>query len=196
MDKVNTHIVIKREDVQKYLSKNEQQTLDQLLEVVRNGRSSDGKKPTNTYYICNTDESYAEKVLNVIMRAEYDKAYQMDMRSDESQRKAVEDNWNELYNLANRFLESLDIHYHVKRKRIVLKGGPMCYVDIPVKDNKDIFVMLEKLSCTIKCKEFVADGVKYAEYGLVMNKVKHLLSEGEEFTLCPGNNASINILDI
>lgn len=70
MEKVNTHIVIKREDALKYLTEVEYQNLEQLLSTISKGRSEDGKNPYNNYYICNTDEPYAEVVHGVIMGGE------------------------------------------------------------------------------------------------------------------------------
>lgn len=68
--KVNTHIVIKREDALKYLPEPAYQTLEKLLYIISEGRNKDGKKPCNTYYICNTDEPYAEVVHGIIMGGE------------------------------------------------------------------------------------------------------------------------------
>ena len=70
MDKVNTHIVIKREDALKYLTEVEYQTLEQLQNKISSGRAKDKKKPFNNYYVCNTDEPYAEVVRGVIVGGE------------------------------------------------------------------------------------------------------------------------------
>lgn len=70
--KANTHIVIKREDVLKYLTDNQIKYLDAVLTTIAGGRKKDGKKPNNSYYICNTDEPYADEVLEVILKAEGD----------------------------------------------------------------------------------------------------------------------------
>ena len=67
--KTNTHIVIKKEDL-KYLTANQIKYLDAVLNAVADGRKKDGKKPNNSYYICNTDEPYADEVLEVILKAE------------------------------------------------------------------------------------------------------------------------------
>ena len=67
--KTNTHIVIKREDIFKYLTGNQIGYLDEILNVIADGRKKDGKKPDNSYYICNTDEPYADEVLRVILTA-------------------------------------------------------------------------------------------------------------------------------
>lgn len=63
--KINTHIVIKREDIFKYLTDNQIKYFDAVL-----NRIADDKKTDNSYYICNTDEPYADKVLEVILKAE------------------------------------------------------------------------------------------------------------------------------
>lgn len=68
--KTNTHIVIKREDILKYLTDNQIKYLDTVLNTIADGRKKDGKKTDNSYYICNTDESYADEVLGVILKAE------------------------------------------------------------------------------------------------------------------------------
>ena len=72
MKKANTHIVIKREDIFKYLTDNQIKYLDAVLNTIADGRKKDGKKPDNSYYICNTDEPYADDVLAVILNAESD----------------------------------------------------------------------------------------------------------------------------
>ena len=68
--KTNTHIVIKREDILKYLTDNQIKYLDAVLNTIADGRKKDGKKTDNSYYICNTDEAYAHEVLAVILKAE------------------------------------------------------------------------------------------------------------------------------
>ena len=66
-----THIVIKKEDALKYLPEPAFQSLCQMLNIIAEGRSADGKKPVNEYYICNVDKEYAEIVHGVIMAGEY-----------------------------------------------------------------------------------------------------------------------------
>lgn len=70
MKKENTHIVIKREDALKYLTEVEYQTLEEFMNTIIRGRAKDHKKPINNYYICNTDEPYAEVVHGVIIGGE------------------------------------------------------------------------------------------------------------------------------
>lgn len=68
--KVDTHIVIKIEDVLKYLEEPEQVALDNMIAKIMRGHSIDHKCPVNHYYICNKDEPYAEIVNGVIMGGE------------------------------------------------------------------------------------------------------------------------------
>lgn len=70
--KKNTHVVIKIEDIEKYLTREEIGCLNAFLIQIQQGRQKDGKKPINNYYICNTDEPYAEEVHSVILRGEKD----------------------------------------------------------------------------------------------------------------------------
>lgn len=69
----NTHIVIKKEDALKYLSEPALQSLEEILNMIEQGRIRDGKKGVNEYYICNTDEPYAEFIHNMILIKEHGK---------------------------------------------------------------------------------------------------------------------------
>lgn len=71
--KTNTHIVIKNEDVKKYCSIEARLQLKNILKTIECGRQLDGKVSSNSYYICNTDEPYADKVLDVILTGEANK---------------------------------------------------------------------------------------------------------------------------
>lgn len=77
MEKVNTHIVLKREDVSNYLSKSEQAALDEMIDRIIRGREKDNKKSINSYYIVNVDEPYAEAVYDIITDGEKSKALGM-----------------------------------------------------------------------------------------------------------------------
>lgn len=68
--KENTHVVIKREDILKYLEETEQITLDEMLNKIIRGRAKDNKKPINNYYVVNKDEPYAEVVHGIIVGGE------------------------------------------------------------------------------------------------------------------------------
>lgn len=72
-DKKNIFLVIKREDVIKYLTDTEKQNLDDILCKIIDCRKMDNKKPINDYYVCNTDEPYANAVHDVIIGGEMDK---------------------------------------------------------------------------------------------------------------------------
>lgn len=74
MNKENMYVVIKRDDALNYLTKMELEALENLLLVIEQGRVSDGKKPFNQYYVCNTDEPYAQIVHGVIIGGEATKA--------------------------------------------------------------------------------------------------------------------------
>ena len=69
-EKKNMYIVIKRDDAKKYLSQEEIHALVNILGKISNGRMDDNKHPDNTYYVCNTDEPYADAVHKVILGGE------------------------------------------------------------------------------------------------------------------------------
>lgn len=66
----DTHIVIKKEDVLKYLEEPEQIALEEMLYRISRSRTEDNKNPFNKYYVVNKDEPYAEVVHGVIMGGE------------------------------------------------------------------------------------------------------------------------------
>jgi hypothetical protein len=70
--KVDTHIVIKREDAEKYLSPRQEKQLAKILDTIDSKRSVIGKKHNN-YYVCNTDEPYAKEVYDEILIGELKK---------------------------------------------------------------------------------------------------------------------------
>ena len=70
MNKKNMYIVIKREDAFKYLTESDLKLLDNMLGIICKGRSNDNKNPVNNYYVCNTDEPYANVVHGVIIGGE------------------------------------------------------------------------------------------------------------------------------
>ncbi|MGE5681837.1 MAG: hypothetical protein ACM34K_13240 [Bacillota bacterium] len=71
--KHGNHIVIKWEDVGKYLSSQLTEDLYSVLNLISEGREKDGKNTKNEYYVCNTDEPYADKVRRVILEGEAEK---------------------------------------------------------------------------------------------------------------------------
>ena len=70
MKKENTHVVIKREDILKYLKEPEQIVLEKMCNKIIRGREKDHKNPNNEYYVVNKDEPYAEVVYGIIIGGE------------------------------------------------------------------------------------------------------------------------------
>lgn len=67
--KIDTHTVIKNEDIEKYLSARQKKQLKKMLDVIACHRIADGKK-INNYVICNLDEPYANEVYLDILAGE------------------------------------------------------------------------------------------------------------------------------
>ena len=67
--KQDTHLVIKADDAKAYLTHHELCELMSLIARIEEGRELDGKK-SNTYYVCNLDEPYADMVQRVILTGE------------------------------------------------------------------------------------------------------------------------------
>jgi hypothetical protein len=67
--KLFTHTIFKNDDVRKYLTKRQKKQLIKIEAAINKGRRQSGK-PVNSYYICNTDEPYAEDVYNAIVHGE------------------------------------------------------------------------------------------------------------------------------
>lgn len=88
MEKANTHVVIKREDILKYLEEPEQIALEEMLNKITRGRAKDNKKPTNNYYVVNKDEPYAEVVHGIIIGGETVKEQSL---SDKKERLVTSD---------------------------------------------------------------------------------------------------------
>ena len=61
-------IVLKKNDAERYLTDEEFKVLRNLQKKILTGRMSDGKMQNNTYYVVNTDEPYAIKVRDLILR--------------------------------------------------------------------------------------------------------------------------------
>lgn len=78
IDKIDTHVVIKREDILKYLAEPEQEALEDMLNKIIRGRASDMKTPVNHYYVVNKDEPYAEVIHGIIIGGEAVKYSEMD----------------------------------------------------------------------------------------------------------------------
>lgn len=69
-EKIDTHTVIKKEDILKYLEEPEQAAFEEILDKIVHGRADDGKTPVNHYYIVNKNEPYAEAVHKIILGGE------------------------------------------------------------------------------------------------------------------------------
>lgn len=82
MEKVNTHVVIKREDILKYLEEPEQIALEEMLNKITRGRAKDNKKPINNYYVVNKDEPYAEVVHGIIIGGEAVKEQSLSVKKE------------------------------------------------------------------------------------------------------------------
>lgn len=66
-------VVIKKEDVMKYLNEQEQVLIGDILTKISKCREENGRKPMNHYYVVNIDEPYAEVVKRIIIDGENDK---------------------------------------------------------------------------------------------------------------------------
>ena len=109
-EKTNMFIVIKREDVIKYLTYSERQNLDDILDKITNGRKQDNKNPINYYYVCNTDEPYANAVHDVIIGGEIVKANNLNPNQD-----ACGSNGGH-FNIGNRLnVEPIDVDREVEK---------------------------------------------------------------------------------
>jgi len=63
------YVVIKIEDYFKYVkSPFKAAMLNNDLEDIEKGRKVDGKNPKNTYLVINTDEPYADEVIEIMKR--------------------------------------------------------------------------------------------------------------------------------
>lgn len=56
MKKKDMYLVLKNQDIEKYLSEEEKKQLNKIIGKIEDGRLDDKKHPSNTYYVCNTDE--------------------------------------------------------------------------------------------------------------------------------------------
>lgn len=62
------YTVIKKADIRKYLSADEQIRLDEMLQKISEGRVEDCKKTTNYYLVVNIEEPYALDVFAQMAR--------------------------------------------------------------------------------------------------------------------------------
>jgi len=64
--------VFNHKDIDKYLSKEQKEQLAKICRTIESNRLKDGKK-LNNYWVCNTDEHYAESIIKTIIAGEDDK---------------------------------------------------------------------------------------------------------------------------
>ncbi|GGF82894.1 hypothetical protein GCM10010912_30000 [Paenibacillus albidus] len=60
--------VIKHDDAVKYLNDKDKADFNYLCNKVECGRRKDGKRPVNAYLVINTDEPYADEVIEILKR--------------------------------------------------------------------------------------------------------------------------------
>ena len=58
--------VMKLEDINKYLSDEQIDQIQTIIETIHDGRVWDGKLPSNNYVVVNEDQPYAEQVWKLI----------------------------------------------------------------------------------------------------------------------------------
>lgn len=63
----NKFIVIKNDDVEKYLTYQDKIILKYMLRAIEKGRTEDSKK-FNYYVVINTDELYADEVIEIMKK--------------------------------------------------------------------------------------------------------------------------------
>ena len=61
-------IVIKNEDAEKYLSGYGKSLLNTVLRTINRGRSCNGKDTDNIYLVINTDEIYADEIIEIMKK--------------------------------------------------------------------------------------------------------------------------------
>ena len=66
----NKYVMLKIDDIEKYLSIEQKYNLKVILLTIRNGRHKDNKPKSNDYILCNQDEAYAKEVWEIIKHGE------------------------------------------------------------------------------------------------------------------------------
>lgn len=61
-------LVLKNEDIRVHLSAKEKDILGNLIEKVCDGRHKEGKSWSNQYLVINTDEPYAEEIVEILKK--------------------------------------------------------------------------------------------------------------------------------
>ena len=67
------YLVLKVDDIVKYLSIEQRQDLNDITQTIDIGRGKSRKKVNNKYHVCNRDEPYADSVLTSIVMGEINK---------------------------------------------------------------------------------------------------------------------------
>lgn len=66
------YTVLNERDIKKYITEKQKEllneTLDDVLASVENGRRKDGKSPYNSYIIINVDEPYIDEIVAVMKK--------------------------------------------------------------------------------------------------------------------------------
>jgi hypothetical protein len=62
----NKYLVLKRNDIYKYLNEGQLHSLLSIVNQIEECRQQEGKSASNEYLIINTDESYAHKVAEIM----------------------------------------------------------------------------------------------------------------------------------
>ncbi|NMH69670.1 hypothetical protein HF072_12850 [Bacillus sp. RO3] len=60
--------VIKNEDTELFLDTDDKEKFEELVKEINIGRELNGKSSSNTYLVINTDEPYADEVVEVLKR--------------------------------------------------------------------------------------------------------------------------------
>jgi len=67
----NKYIIIKQDDLYRYTSQQDQIDLARILKAIRDGRIKEKKNTGNKYLVVNTDEDYAEDVIDILRKNNY-----------------------------------------------------------------------------------------------------------------------------
>lgn len=60
--------MFKNEDIEKYTGNLTKEVLKKTGALIASGRERDGKNPNNTYLVINTDEPYANEIVEILKK--------------------------------------------------------------------------------------------------------------------------------
>jgi hypothetical protein len=63
---IKYHPVIKIEDAHKFLTTEQMEQFETIIDVIRDGRASEGKSINHVHLIINTDEPYADRIIEIL----------------------------------------------------------------------------------------------------------------------------------